>query len=110
MFEDKTLEELNVLWEEELNKWDQLGVEPNQVIEFNPVQNNMWIKCLTQFLIDKGVIEDEHEWVLYFKRIFLEHIISARETVEPQIREMKLKAAGVVIPNMAIPQGKIRKH
>ena len=94
----------------ELDEWEKMGVEdPNQLIMFNPMHITGWIKSLTKFLVEKGVI-DEDEFIIAFKQHMLDNLREVREKVEPQVREARLQASGIVLPNMTIPKGKIREH
>jgi hypothetical protein len=62
-----------------------MGVDPNQVVQFNPTKIDIWVQTLTKFLADKGVI-DEEEFVIYFKEQMLETLTKIRtEAVEPEL-------------------------
>jgi hypothetical protein len=77
--------ELNNKLETELNRWTMMGVDPNQVIQFNPTKIDIWVQTLTKFLSSKGVI-DEEEFVIYFKEQMLETLSKIRiEVVEPEL-------------------------
>jgi hypothetical protein len=79
------IEELNGQLMNELNSWDLLGIEPNNIIAFNPTKNEFWLTSLTQYLANKGII-DEDEFVIFFKERMLSEIRRVRtEIVEPQI-------------------------
>ena len=95
------IQELNKALENELGKWDILGVEPNQVIAFNPVKNDIWLQCITKFLSDKGIIE-EGEFVIYFKEAMLRELEKVRrDIVEPEVRK-----ARIVRPDMRVPKNR----
>jgi hypothetical protein len=104
------IEALNIALAEEIHEWEKMGVpDPNMIIVFNPMQISMWVKSLTQFLANKGII-DEGEFMVDFKTHMLENLVKAREQAEPEVRRQRMAAAGVEFPNMAVPQGNIKKH
>jgi hypothetical protein len=108
---EQKIEELNEQLYAELTVWEELGIQdPNAVINFNPMQMSMWLKSLTKFLSEKGIIE-ESEFILSFKQHMLKELIRVREEqVEPEVRKMKLKDSGIVLPGgMAVPKGNVRK-
>lgn len=106
----KQIEELNEKFQAEMKAWEDMGVEdPNMAIAFNPMQMNMWVKSLTQFLVDKGII-DEDEWIIKFKTHFIESLQEARAEIEPEMRKMRLRAAGIDLPNMSVPGSKLKRH
>lgn len=101
--------ELNKQLEEELNKWDALGTEPNQVINFNPTRNDIWLQALTHFLVDKEII-DEDEFVIYFKERMLREFKKVREEhLEPMAARARI-ALPDGIPRMDVPKGKGKFH
>jgi hypothetical protein len=108
---EQQIEEINAKLYAELAIWEELGIQdPNVVINFNPMQMSMWLKSLTKFLSEKGIIE-ESEFILFFKQNMLENLVKVREEqVEPEVRKMKLKDSGIVLPGgMAVPKGNVRK-
>lgn len=107
------IKELNEQLGEELGNWNDLEVDPNTIFEqsvFNPMNIAVWLRCLTTFLVDKGVIEDEDEFIVFLKETMVKDLIMLREDVEPQIRAARLKAKGVEFPGaMVVPKSKITK-
>jgi hypothetical protein len=84
------IEELNTQLKKELEAWNLLGVDPIQVIQFNPVKCDIWLQSLTQFLADKGLI-DENEFVIYFKEQMLKQFKDIRtQILEPQAIRNKI--------------------
>jgi hypothetical protein len=84
------IEELNVQLQAELNRWELLGVDPNQVVNFNPTKIDIWVQALTKFLANKEII-DEDEFVIFFKEEMLRIFKTLRtEAVEPEIAKHKI--------------------
>lgn len=103
------IEKLNEQLMEELAEWEKLGVDPNQVILFNPAKNDIWLTSLTQFLAEKGII-DEDEFVIYFKERMLADFIHIRTTeVEPAVARSKIHVPNG-IPNMEVPKSRRKLH
>lgn len=104
------VEVLNAELGEEIGEWQKMGIDdPNQVIIFNPMQQTMWVKSLTSFLVKKGII-DEPEFMVHFKEHMLDNLRKARQEVEPEVRKARLQAAGFELPTMEIPPGILKKH
>ena len=107
------IDDLNDQLEAELGEWMELQVDPNQLFTqtvFNPMNIAVWLRCITDFLVQKGVIENEDEFIVFMKERMMEDLTRMRAQVEPQVREARLKEKGITIHGpMDIPKGKVRK-
>lgn len=84
------IEELNGQLQTELNSWDLLNVDPNQVIQFNPTKTDFWLQSITKYLVDKGII-DEDEFVIFFKESMLSELKRVRkQVVEPEVARARI--------------------
>ena len=86
--------ELNKQLEGEIASWQLLGVMPENVIQFNPVKNDIWLQCITKFLAEKGII-DEDEFVIFFKECMLSTLSQIRkQIIEPQAARAQIHLPG----------------
>lgn len=95
--------ELNKEFEQEMDEWEKMGVDPSIVINFNPQKMEMWVKATTKHLVEKGII-DEDEWVICFKETYIEALKAARPEVAEQVKQARMEAMGINIPNMSVPR------
>lgn len=93
---------------EEFKKWDELEVNHQQVIAINVIALDNWLKTLTEMLVEADIIDAE-EFVQRRDNRYFRYLKFLRERITPQIREAKLKARGIELPNMIIPKND-RKH
>lgn len=80
--------------------------DPNMAISFNGMQQQAWLKSLTQFLVKKDII-DEGEFMLFFKQEMLEKLKSAREEIAAAMRMEKMRDLDIM-PAMSVPKAKPR--
>lgn len=100
--------ELNDLLNQEIQIWEQLGVEPNDVVLKNEMKTDIWIQTLTKHLANKGIIVED-EFMIMFKEKMLENLKNIRAEIEPRVKAAKMEAMGIHLPNMDIPKGKLRR-
>jgi hypothetical protein len=102
------IKELNNLLNEEIQIWEELGVEPNNVVIKNEMKTDIWIQTLTKHLAETGII-DENKFMIMFKEKMLQNLKNIRAEIEPKVKAAKMEAMGIHLPNMDIPKGKLRK-
>jgi len=93
----------NALIEVELSKWENIGATP-QNVQVDMFILDAYLHSLADFLVQKGIIEDE-EFTFHFKKRLLGNLIEFREgVVEPGMAEARRKEITNGMPGMDIPK------
>ncbi len=102
------IQELNKEFEQELNEWEKLNVDPVNVFVFNTYKNETWIKALTLFLAEKGIIVED-EFVVFMKEHQIKTLKDLRPQIEEQIKRARMESLGIEVPNMSVPRSNLKK-
>jgi hypothetical protein len=98
----------NILIETELHKWEDIGATP-QNVQVDMFILDAYINALADFLVEKGIIEDE-EFTFHFKKRLLSNLVLFRENVvEPGMAEARRQQIVNGLPAQDIPK-KRRMH
>lgn len=98
--EDQIAEQ-NKLLEKEFDRWNDLGVVPEQVVEVNTLLTDIFVHSLASFFVEKGIVDDA-EMTLFFKKRLLERLQKIREDTTPMIQQQRRAQLGIETV-MALP-------
>jgi hypothetical protein len=84
--EEEPYKELNEKLNNEMQKWQLLGVHPAQVVKIDGLLLETKFESLVKILISSGIIENEDALMIAFKEYFISKLESYRE----QVKEAKL--------------------
>jgi hypothetical protein len=81
---------------EEMKHWDELKVDPSEIVNINTVMLDAYAFALGSYLEELGVI-DGQVFTLKFKQKLLENLKFHRENVTPMVQEARRNA--ILRPN-----------
>ena len=91
-----------------LKKWqDEIGAPPGAVMQFDLFMEDCMLHGLVQYLDDKGIIEDRHEFDNFIARWMIRRMQEEFEPAKKAKQEHMRRLLTDGLPAMTMPKGKM---
>src|SRR5687767_3169007 len=91
---------------EELSKWEALGIDPANFVQFNLLVMDAYLTTAVALLVEKGILDDP-ELILAFKKRMIGNLEMHRANAEEIVRAANMEAIRRGQPLRAVPKEKL---